>query len=103
MEEETQGWTWRFRIVVAAFLLANTVGLLVFGAKFLVLGWLFNIPCGLLHYFGLEKPNDSGDPLGTAMIVAVPWAQTLLTTLVFGVGGAMMLWQAVFVRPPPDA
>jgi len=89
-EKDTTGeWTWRFRFVVAAFLLANALGFSLFGLKFIVLGWLFNVPCGLFHYFAIERPHDAEDPLGTTMIVAMPWAQTLLTSLVVGGG---LIW-----------
>jgi hypothetical protein len=99
VEDEPEGWGWRFRFIVAAFLLGNALGFTLLGPRFIVIGWLLNVPCGLLHYFALERPNDSGDPLGTAMIVAMPWAQFLLTSIVFGLGGTMMLWQALFGTP----
>ena len=83
------------QMVTAAFLLANAVGFTLVGVKFIVAGWFLNIPCGFFHYLIIEEPNDAGDPLGTAVICAMPWAQALLTTLVVGGTGVWaVLWCA---------
>ena len=70
----------RLQLVIAAFVVANALGFTFVGAKFVALGWFINIPCGFAHYLLIEEPNDSGNPVGTAVICAIPWAQTVLTT-----------------------
>lgn len=84
-----EGWGFRFHAVVAAGILANAFGAFFAGPEFLLLGWLLNVPCGLFHYLIVQQGHKHGDPLGTLMIAALPWAQTLLTALVVGLGA---LW-----------
>ena len=77
-------WPVGFQRIAAAFLFMNMAGLLIWGPKFIVLGWLCNTPAGLFHYWVIEQRGKHGDAFGTAMIVAMPWAQSALTGLILG-------------------
>lgn len=70
---------WGFRLLFAAFLLANTAAA-AYWPWSAPLGWALNVAITTPYYWLVERPNDTGDWRGHVAMALVPW----LSAVVYG-------------------